>query len=255
MDIGAQLRSARESLGVSLALIAQKTRVQPRIIAAIEHNDLANIPPRPFGRGFIRAYAREVGLDPDVTVQEYFAQFGAAAPAAPPSPARARIDAAPSTWPHRVSWVVPAALLGLAGLLALAIARGGIERSNVVTAAPTTPAAENVPPAPPPAPVGTTGSPTATVADLTLKVIADRECWVSASADGKRELYQLLKPGVEHTLRAEREISIRVGDAGAVRVGLNGKDPEKFGSDGAIRSARFTPATADGRALEAQPIR
>jgi cytoskeletal protein RodZ len=254
MDIGAQLRSAREALGVSLALISQKTRVQPRIIAAIEHNDLANIPPRPFGRGFIRAYAREVGLDPDVTVQAYFAQFGTAAPAAHPPRAEVRIDAAPSTWPHRVSWVVPAAMLGLAGLLALAIARGGIEPDAVVTAAPTA-AAESVPAAPPPAPVGTTGSPTSNAADLTLKLVADRECWVSASADGKRELYQLLKPGAEHTLHAEREISIRVGDAGAVRVGLNGKDPEKFGGDGAIRSARFTPATADGRAPATQPIR
>ena len=252
MDIGAQLRSARETLGISLALIAQKTRVQPRIIAAIEHNDLANIPPRPFGRGFIRAYAREVGLDADVMVQAYFAQFGAAS--APPPTVQAPIDAAPSTWPHRVSWVVPAALLGLAGLLALAIARGGIEPAGVVTAAPTA-ATESVPDAPAPAPVGTTGSPTSRASDLTLKVVADRECWVSASADGKRELYQLLKPGAEHTLRANRDISIRVGDAGAVRVGLNGRNPEKFGGDGAIRSARFTPETADGRAPAAQPIR
>jgi cytoskeleton protein RodZ len=252
MDIGAQLRSAREALGISLALIAQKTRVQPRIIAAIEHNDLANIPPRPFGRGFIRAYAREVGLDADVTVHAYFAQFGAAP--AQPSTVQTRIDAVPSTWPHRVSGVVPAALLGLAGLLALAIARGGIEPAGVVTAAPTT-AADSVAATPAPAPVGTTGSPTSRTSDFTLKVVADRQCWVSASADGKRELYQLLEPGAEHTLRAAREISIRVGDAGAVRVGLNGKDPEKFGGDGAIRSARFTSDTADGRAPATQPIR
>ena len=254
MDIGAQLRSAREALGVSLALIAQKTRVQPRIIAAIEHNDLASIPPRPFGRGFIRSYAREVGLDPDVTVRAYFAQFGTAAPAAHAPTVHAPIDVATSTWPHRISWVVPAALLGLAGLLALAISRGGVEPDSAVATAPTA-AADSLPAAPPPAPVGTAGSPTRQASELTMKVIADRECWVSASADGKRELYQLLKPGAEHTLRAEREIAIRVGDAGAVRVGLNGKAPEKFGGDGAIRSARFTPESADGRAPQAQPIR
>jgi cytoskeleton protein RodZ len=254
MDIGAQLRSAREALGVSLALIAQKTRVQPRIIAAIEHNDLASIPPRPFGRGFIRAYAREVGLDPDVIVQAYFAQFGTAATPAPAANVHASIDAASSTWPHRVSWVVPAALVGLAGLLALAISRGGIESDARVAAGPTA-AAQSVPTTPPPAPVGTTGSPTTPASDLTMKIVADRECWVRASADGKRELYQLLKPGAEHTLRAEHEIAIRVGDAGALRVGLNGKTPEKFGADGAIRSARFTPESADSRAPQTQPIR
>jgi hypothetical protein len=88
-----------------------------------------------------------------------------------------------------------------------------------------------------------------------MTIVADRECWVTASADGKRELYQLLKPGAEHTLRGAREITIRVGDAGAVRVGINGKAPEKFGGDGAIKSAKFTPESADTRGVQAQPIR
>jgi cytoskeletal protein RodZ len=253
MDIGAQLRSAREALGVSLALISQKTRVQPRIIDAIEHNDLASIPPRPFGRGFIRAYAREVGLDPDVTVQAYFAQFGTPVVVHQPT-RRTTIDVASSSWPNRVSWVVPAALVGLAGLLALAISRGGID-SDGAAAATSPPAIASVPSAPPPAPVGTSGSPPAPTSPLTMTIVADRECWVTASADGKRELYQLLKPGAEHTLRGAREITIRVGDAGAVRVAINGKAPEKFGSDGAIKSAKFTPESADTRGGQAQPIR
>jgi cytoskeletal protein RodZ len=253
MDIGAQLRSAREALGVSLALIAQRTRVQPRIIDAIEHNDLASIPPRPYGRGFIRAYAREVGLDPDATVQAYFSQFGTAVVVHQPVRS-ATIDTAPSSWPHRVSWVVPAALVGLAALLVLAIARGGIEADGAAAATPPS-AVASVPAAPPPAPVGTSGSPPAPASPLTMTIVADRECWVTASVDGKRELYQLLNSGAEHTLRGSREITIRVGDAGAVRIGINGKAAEKFGSDGAIRNARFTPESTDPRAPQAQPIR
>ncbi len=253
MDIGAQLQSAREALGVSLALIAQKTRVQPRIIDAIEHNDLASIPPRPYGRGFIRAYAREVGLDPDATVQAYFGQFGTAPVVHQPARS-ATIDPTPSSWPNRVSWVVPAALVGLAAMLVVAIARGGIESDGAAAATPP-PAIASLPSAPPPAPVGTSGSPPAPASPLTMTIVADRECWVTASVDGKRELYQLLKPGAEHTLRGAREMTIRVGDAGAVRIGINGKTPEKFGSDGAIRSAKFTPESAERQALRAQPIR
>ena len=78
MDVGAHLRSSREAQGISLALLAARTRVQPRILTAIETNDLGGIPPKPYGRGFVRAYARELGLDPDRVVHDYFGQFPSA---------------------------------------------------------------------------------------------------------------------------------------------------------------------------------
>ena len=68
MNIGAQLRASRESKGLSIETVAHATRVQPRILSAIELNDVAAIPPRPFGRGFVRAYAREIGLDAESIV-------------------------------------------------------------------------------------------------------------------------------------------------------------------------------------------
>src|SRR6478609_6459322 len=80
MSIGAQLRAAREARGLSLDAVSRTTRVQPRILAAIERDDVAAVPPRPFGRGFVRAYAEEMGLDGDQVTRDYFAQF------APPTP-------------------------------------------------------------------------------------------------------------------------------------------------------------------------
>lgn len=75
MDVGARLRDAREARGLSLDAVSRSTRVQPRILSAIETNDSIALPPRPYGRGFVRAYASEVGLDPDGTVREFFSQF------------------------------------------------------------------------------------------------------------------------------------------------------------------------------------
>jgi cytoskeleton protein RodZ len=75
MDIGGQLRSAREARGLSLATLAQRTRVPERALAAIERNDASALPPHPFDRGFVRTYAAEVDLDPDRMVRDYFAQF------------------------------------------------------------------------------------------------------------------------------------------------------------------------------------
>ena len=75
MDTGARLREAREARGLTVDALARITRVPPRLLSAIERNELTVIPPRPYGRGFVRAYAAEVGLDPDEIVREYFGRF------------------------------------------------------------------------------------------------------------------------------------------------------------------------------------
>src|SRR3982751_1455936 len=75
MSIGAQLRASREARGLTLDAVSRTTRVQPRILAAIERDDVAAVPPRPFGRGFVRAYAAEMGLDAEQITHEYFARF------------------------------------------------------------------------------------------------------------------------------------------------------------------------------------
>lgn len=254
-DIGVQLRSAREALGLSLAAVAQRTRVQPRIISAIEHNDLAAIPPRPYGRGFIRLYAREVGLDPEQTVHDYFAQFESTAPALE----ERRPE--PEPWPARQSWLVPAAGMIAVALVALAVTRGNTTDATD----PRMPAA-----------VGTSGGaaeragdaarPDATMgsmdrmtagrggspqgvgapgsAPILVTLAADRECWITASADGERVLYRLMQPGTQLTIRADREVALRAGDAGALRLTVNGRETGAFGERGQVRNARITRDTA-----------
>ena len=63
---GVLLREARERLGMSQDDIAGKLKLAPRQIAAIEMGDWNSLPERTFTRGFMRSYARLVGLDPDI---------------------------------------------------------------------------------------------------------------------------------------------------------------------------------------------
>lgn len=63
---GALLREARERAGLSQDDIAGKLKLAPRQIAAIETGDWNSLPERTFTRGFMRSYARMVGLDPDI---------------------------------------------------------------------------------------------------------------------------------------------------------------------------------------------
>jgi cytoskeleton protein RodZ len=246
MDIGARLRTSREAQGLSLLRLAEKTRVQPRILAAIELNDLSSIPPKPFGRGFVRTYAHEVGLDPDRTVHDYFGQFATDRAVAPPATSSVRLPALN----ERAGWVVPAAVMvvlavGTIFFLASTWNRAGEASgpSAVGTsgATATRPASSGVGTA---RAAGTVGATTAQTTEGLLVVIrADRLAWLTASADGKRVIYQLMPAGSERTVRAVREISLRAGDAGALRLIVNGREAGTFGSAGEVRNARITPST------------
>ena len=240
MDVGAHLRSSREAQGISLALLAARTRVQPRILTAIELNDLEAIPPKPYGRGFVRAYAHEIGLDPERVVHDYFGQFP---PLAEPAlPARAPVD---QGGPNRITAVLPWALAILIGAGIVAVLR---QNTTIVNAPVLTPAVgtsgASAAPAAAPLKADPKPTPTAAVDRLTLIVRATRECWVTASADGKRVIYQILAPGSERTLTGSRELHLRAGDAGALHLTLNGRDAGAFGQSGEVRQARITPANA-----------
>jgi transcriptional regulator with XRE-family HTH domain len=65
MDVGAALRDAREQRGLSLDQLSHATKISITILRAIEHNRMDKLPHRIFLRGFLRAYAGEVGLNPE----------------------------------------------------------------------------------------------------------------------------------------------------------------------------------------------
>lgn len=63
--VGQRLAAAREAKGLSVADIATQLKLSPRQIEALETDDLKHLPGEVFVRGFVRNYARLVGLNPD----------------------------------------------------------------------------------------------------------------------------------------------------------------------------------------------
>jgi transcriptional regulator with XRE-family HTH domain len=74
-DFGALLRIAREGRGLTLQGISETTRIPIAALQALEQNDIARLPGRFYSRSFVRAYAREVGLDPAATVEAFLDAF------------------------------------------------------------------------------------------------------------------------------------------------------------------------------------
>ena len=68
---GRQLAAARERAGISLEAMAETLHLAPAQLEAVEHDDHDRLPPPTFVRGYLRAYARELGLDPAAIVAAY----------------------------------------------------------------------------------------------------------------------------------------------------------------------------------------
>ena len=68
-QVGAKLRDARVARGMSIEDIAQVTKIPRASVAALEANAYDALPALIFVKGFVRAYARAVGLDPGPVVR------------------------------------------------------------------------------------------------------------------------------------------------------------------------------------------
>ena len=69
--LGAYLRAVREHRGLTLNELAAATRIRRLYLAAIEDRDRSALPSRPFAIGYVRAYARALGLDGEGAVQRF----------------------------------------------------------------------------------------------------------------------------------------------------------------------------------------
>jgi hypothetical protein len=75
-----------------------------------------------------------------------------------------------------------------------------------------------------------------------------RDCWIRAVVDGEIVREETVLAGETVRLRADRRLELRLGDAGAAELTVNGK-PVRTGASGAIVDLAF--ALRDGRVVSA----
>jgi cytoskeleton protein RodZ len=117
VGFGDSLRHARERRGVTVHQIAATTRIPVMALEALEHNEVSRLPGGIFSRAFVRAYAREVGLDPERTVREFLAQF----PESGSDPGGGSAQSRPPAHELRPGGRVVAWVVGVTALLLLVV--------------------------------------------------------------------------------------------------------------------------------------
>jgi cytoskeleton protein RodZ len=204
-DIGTTLRQAREHRGLDLQDIAEATRIRAKYLAALENEQLAQLPEDVYARAFMRTYADFLGLEGDVYVAELSSRLEASKPPPPPPTPEPRF-----TLPRldrRTATVLGA--VAAIPLIVLAAWRSGgsqepVPPANLAVGAPTKTTA----------PRRATPKRIASPASGRLLLVAAHgECWLSVRAGSRdgRVLYEgMLRRGEEVRVFGAR-FWIRIG--------------------------------------------
>lgn len=255
---GAALRAAREARGLSIEDLSRTTKIGGAVLIALEETNVDRLPATIFTRGFLKAYAKEVRLDPDETADLYLAHAAPATLAV--DGAEARLKVASPAQRHEVlasdddtSRFLAERQVGRLGWFVLAAAVVGLtvyiwsfnwERSSdtlntqlaqqapgdATPASATPSAAGDVARAMIETPIG----------PLQFQLTTRGPCWLAAAADGQPVFARLLQAGEQETIEVHDELILRVGDPGALTISINGMEGRPLGRTGEPVNVRIT---------------
>ena len=249
--LGERFRAAREARGLSLSEVSEQIRIRSVYLAAIEEERWSAIGAPVYVRGFLRTYARFLGLDPEEIVSDFNAattpsaqEAGEPEPErAPFSPARAAKPGSLLVWGAAVVAVLLIAFVVYneltmrrqnAGTLALATtapspaAADSTNAQSLAAASPgvASPGAGSPGPSPSPGP-------------NSLALVFSAPTWLRVTVDGSVSMEGTFPAGTTKTFHGRKAL-VRLGNAGGVEIYVDGKDVGRLGKSGDVVERAFT---------------
>jgi transcriptional regulator with XRE-family HTH domain len=245
--LGEAFRTAREARGLTLSDVAEHIHIRSVYLAAIEAEDWASIGAPVYARGFIRSYARFLGMDADDAV----ARFAERVPGGPASPSAAAAVQAPIPAPAASGdRGGPSVLVIALGLIAVVlVAFVGYEYLQFQSGTPAAAPAVSASATPAPAPVAAAPDATATPDDdvspqpqplaeasfgpggLAVRLI--ERSWLRVAVDGKVVLEGIYPAGTYRHFTGTRA-TVRAGNAAGVDLTVGGKHIGTLGAAGDV---------------------
>ncbi|GAA2205839.1 helix-turn-helix domain-containing protein [Nonomuraea monospora] len=249
-SIGAMLRAARQTAGLTVAQVSAATRIREAMIHCMEQDDYGQCGGAFYARGHVRAVARAVGLDPEATVHLYDQQYGG-----PPQPMPAsavfqadrKINLPERRGPNwTMALGVALAIVVVFGMMRVMGGASDQVRTGDVRAAsarPSVPPNTPITETPKPTPAAMTAKNT-----VTVRIKAKRTSYVSLhDAEGHKLFAGTLKAGKTSTWRAPEKVNVLLADAGAVTLHVNGKRVKGLGGRGDVARRSFGPPKPQSR--------
>lgn len=274
IELGEQLRHAREARGLSLLELEQATRIRVKYLRALEQGDLDVLITEVQLRGFLRNYAQQVGLDPESALlrlqhamqnrkkrgwrklfrrarasdlPDVVSRVGADAALAEAA-TNAQIARGPWLRVRRIitldTFVITVLFVCLIAFffwggarLAQSIRSPRPMVSTPVVLGPTiTPTFLSRAPVTP-----TNPPPLVNFSDVQLTLLTEQRSFVRVTVDGALEFQGILQHGERRDYFAEEQIELTTGNGAGVRVLFNQRDEGVMGDFGEVVTWIFSP--------------
>lgn len=245
-ELGSRLRELRQQQEIPLEQVAGRTRIQPRLLRAIEQGNLGELPEPVYIHSFLRQYADAIGLNG----VQFASSFPTASGMVTMRPSWRSLPGAQLRPIHLYllyMFLIVAAVHGLSFFLnrsAESPATAELDLQKLpaiptVTMGPSQPGATPANPVAPAAPADK--QTTATQKPVRIGVKLTEQSWVRVMTDGKMEFEGVLPEGTQRIWMANKQVVIRAGNAGGVVVSFNDGQPNPLGQPGTIEEKAFPP--------------
>jgi len=255
LAFGEQLRRTREAAGLRVEDIAAETKVSKVILRGLEQGNFKFLPEKVFCRSFVAQYARTIGVEDgpllesfDQAWEEYSATSGIHS-----NLEFLTDDLSPSIrWRF---WIPIAAGVAILLVAAAVILRGSTSPgeglapdprrsgARMMSAAQTTRPAAKPTPQQQPSQMETMDVADESMVRMTVEVDPGTECWIHYRDRDGMTGERLLANGQSLTLELEGPVKLTVGNAGAVRLIVDGRTYGDLGLPGQVI---HTEVTQDG---------
>jgi cytoskeleton protein RodZ len=273
---GDRLRREREMRGITLDEITESTKISRRHLEALEREHFDQLPGGVFNKGFVRAYARFLGIDEDQAVADYSAASNEQPEPENKFPLEIHEEPNRELNPRRSKVPLVFALAALVGVLvgygfwmkSKPHSSTPVESARQSTPAATEPQANapatasssepaKTPSEPPPpataatpavarvpaaksAPAESTGTPLPAKENaFFVQIKAKEDSWVSIVADGKSVMQRVLTADKQKKIKAGKSVILRTGNAGGIEVSFNGRPLGALGNENEPRTLTF----------------
>jgi len=273
-ELGSYLREIRLQRSMTIESIALRTRIQARLLRAIEVVDTRVLPEPVYVRALIKQYAEALDLDGD--------RFASA------FPGHDRLEGLMPSWKHlhlsrrhpfRLYLIYILALISLVSGVSILMKRSALEAAgtpdyselgataNSTATSPGSITSEGVGilagnrasetqvgvsaarASAPPTDRGSAATATAETngKNVVVSLKLEDTCWLRIVADGKVAFEGTLSKGEQRTWKADEQITIVAGNAGGVAIAFNNQKPQPLGEPGAVQTVTYRPGNASSQ--------
>lgn len=244
---GEILKKRREELGYNLKEIAKTLRIRSDYLKAIEDETFEKLPVEVYTKGYIREYAKFLKTDPEIIIKAYIEKIS------PPVVEKQPVPAIPAENTVKEEKAAPRYSATAITLSAVAVAVLLTVLSLFVFApeGPKTPLPEKTAPTPPAlqpnrqtqkneniekgkTEVAANPQKEKIAKEHSLEILASDKTWILATIDNTETKEMLLNKGESVRLSAKNGFSLKIGNAGGIKLIFDGKDMGVPGENGKV---------------------